>query len=143
MIRWHSLLIYCWICLEAGYIWWSALCQWCWKRCSLGRSYYNASKAYQHRPPFRHGNFFKNVFVSVLADNYVRQFILNYTCVYMSHQLKLWLISICIEFFTLWTTISVYMVGIGHYGWMLKLLNVLMPMKITLTIGFPRLPVIF
>lgn len=31
---------------EIGYIWWSALCQWCWKRCRLGRSYYHASKTY-------------------------------------------------------------------------------------------------
>lgn len=31
---------------ETGYIWWGALCQWCWKRCCLGRSYNHASKTY-------------------------------------------------------------------------------------------------
>lgn len=49
---WLGLLL----CIRGtGYIWWSALCQWCWKRCCLGRSDYHASKAYQYCPPFSHG----------------------------------------------------------------------------------------
>lgn len=42
-------------CVSIGYIWWSALCQWCWKRCCLGRSYHYAPKTYQLCPPFSYG----------------------------------------------------------------------------------------
>jgi hypothetical protein len=44
-----------WLTMQSGNLWWSSLCQWCWKRCSLGGSYYNAPEAHQHCSPFGNG----------------------------------------------------------------------------------------
>lgn len=49
------LLLFLHVCVEIGYLWWGSLCQWCWKRCCLGRSYYNAPETHQYRPTFSYG----------------------------------------------------------------------------------------
>lgn len=59
--------VFClWVDEKIGHIWWSALCQWYWKRCCLGRSYNYAPKAYQYCPPFCHGTYFLLTFDWIL-----------------------------------------------------------------------------
>lgn len=65
---WNILAIFLHVHAETGYLWWGSLCQWCRKRCCLGRSYYNAPKTHQHCPPFSYGMYSSVILFSTIKN---------------------------------------------------------------------------